>query len=82
MQTDDRAHQIFRHPPPEVHRHGHRQPEKTDQGTDQDSFKEADSELARKLGVVLHVYPGGHDSAYWNSHMPEYIAFYRQACGR
>ena len=48
---------------------------------DQDPFKPADSELARKLSVVLHVYPGGHDSAYWNSHLAEYLAFYRQSCG-
>jgi S-formylglutathione hydrolase FrmB len=47
---------------------------------DGDSFRAADSELARKLSVVLHVYPGGHDSAYWNARMPMYFAFYRQAC--
>jgi len=47
---------------------------------DQDSFRNADADLARKLSVVLHVYPGGHDSAYWNGHMPVYLAFYRLAC--
>jgi enterochelin esterase-like enzyme len=47
---------------------------------DQDSFKAADSELARKLSVVLHVYPGAHDSAYWNGHMAIYLAFYTHAC--
>ena len=46
-----------------------------------DSFRAADSELARKLSVILHVYPGGHDSAYWNARMPIYFAFYRHACG-
>ena len=30
--------------------------------------------LARKLSVILHVYPGGHDSAYWNARMPMYFA--------
>jgi len=48
---------------------------------DGDSFRAADSELARKLSVVLHVYPGGHDIAYWNSRLPIYFAFYRHACG-
>src|SRR6476660_1163355 len=46
-----------------------------------DPFRAADSELARKLSVILHVYPGGHDSAYWNARMPIYFAFYRHACG-
>src|SRR5205823_10860012 len=36
---------------------------------DQDPFKAADGDLARRLSVILHVYPGGHDSAYWNSHI-------------
>ena len=48
---------------------------------DQDSFRAADAELARRLSVILHVYPGGHDSAYWNGHMAVYLAFYRLACG-
>lgn len=43
---------------------------------DQDSFKAADGDLARRLSVVLHVFPGGHDSSYWNSHMGAYLAFY------
>jgi pimeloyl-ACP methyl ester carboxylesterase len=47
---------------------------------DQDPFRTADGDLARKLSVILHVYPGGHDSTYWNGHMPEYFAFYGQAC--
>jgi len=47
---------------------------------DQDSFRDADAELARKLSVHLHVFPGGHDSAYWNGHMAIYLAFYKRAC--
>lgn len=48
---------------------------------DQDSFRAADADLARALSIPLRVYPGGHDSAYWNSHMAVYLAFYRRACG-
>jgi enterochelin esterase-like enzyme len=51
-----------------------------DVGND-DSFRSADGLLARKLSVILHVYPGGHDSAYWNAHMAAYVAFYERACG-
>jgi enterochelin esterase-like enzyme len=47
---------------------------------DQDTFKAADGDLARRLSTILHVYPGGHDRAYWNSHMAEYFAFYRIRC--
>jgi enterochelin esterase-like enzyme len=47
---------------------------------DQDSFRNVDAQLARSLSVLLHVYPGGHDSAYWNSHMSVYLAFYNRAC--
>jgi enterochelin esterase-like enzyme len=47
---------------------------------DQDSFKDADAELARKVSVPLHVFPGGHDSAYWNKHMRLYLGFYTRAC--
>jgi enterochelin esterase-like enzyme len=47
---------------------------------DQDSFRNADALLARKLSIPLHVFPGGHDRAYWNSHMSNYLAFYVHAC--
>jgi len=47
---------------------------------EEDSFKDADSELARKLSVPLHLYPGGHDRAYWNGHMQLYLGFYERAC--
>jgi S-formylglutathione hydrolase FrmB len=36
-------------------------------------------------GVRPHMWPGGHDGAYWNDHWDEYVAFYARAlksCGR
>jgi len=41
----------------------------------------ADRTLARLLHehgtrVQLHVWPGGHDNAYWNSHQSDYFRFY------
>ena len=47
---------------------------------DQDSFRDADALLARRLSVPLHVYPGGHDGTYWNSHMVLYLGFYMRSC--
>jgi len=47
---------------------------------DQDPFRTTDGVLARRLSILLHVYPGGHDTAYWNAHMAAYLAFYRNAC--
>jgi Predicted esterase len=29
----------------------------------------------------LHVWPGGHDDAYWRRHMAQYLRFYADACG-
>jgi enterochelin esterase-like enzyme len=47
---------------------------------DQDPFKDANAELARKVSVPLHVFSGGHNSAYWNGHMRLYLGFYERAC--
>ena len=47
---------------------------------DQDDFKDADAALARKLSINLHVFPGGHNSAYWNAHIKDYLAFYSHFC--
>src|SRR4051794_27978642 len=47
---------------------------------DQDSFRNAAALLARRLSVPLHVFPGGHDNAYWDRHMAAYLAFYVRAC--
>jgi len=47
---------------------------------DQDDFKEADAALARKLSINMRVFAGRHNSAYWNSHMRDYLAFYEHFC--
>jgi S-formylglutathione hydrolase FrmB len=54
-----------------------------------DPFKSADTEFAQDLkakgsSVELHVWPGGHDTAYWRSHWRDYLRFYSRAldhCG-
>jgi enterochelin esterase-like enzyme len=33
-----------------------------------------------KIHAQLHVWPGGHDSGYWHSHMRQYLAFYARHC--
>jgi S-formylglutathione hydrolase FrmB len=48
-------------------------------GGDRDPFHTADQVLARVLGTRLHVWPGGHDSAYWNAHWGTYLRFYATA---
>ena len=57
-----------------------------DVGT-QDPFRSADTLLASLLRahgqpVSFHVWPGGHDSAYWNSHWSSYLGFYATALAR
>jgi S-formylglutathione hydrolase FrmB len=44
-----------------------------------DPFHDADIELARRLGVHAHVWPGGHGRAYWQKHLPAYLRFYAAA---
>ena len=46
----------------------------------------ADARLARLLErqdelVEFHVWPGGHDEAYWRAHLARYLRFYADACG-
>jgi S-formylglutathione hydrolase FrmB len=48
-----------------------------DVGTD-DPFRAADEALARKLGVRIDVWPGGHGG--WEQHMKRYLRFYVDAC--
>ncbi len=48
-------------------------------GGDQDPFHQADEELARQLGIPMHVWPGIHDAAYWNAHWRQYLNFYASA---
>ena len=54
-----------------------------DVGT-RDPFRAADTDLARLLGprASFHVWPGGHDTSYWDHHMPTYLAFYARALSR
>jgi S-formylglutathione hydrolase FrmB len=47
---------------------------------DHDPFLAADAQLARTLHVTQHVWPGGHNSAYWNEHIAQYLRFYESAC--
>jgi hypothetical protein len=46
-----------------------------DGGTD-DPFHGADEQLAGALHIQMHVWPGGHDFAYWNAHWSDYLGFY------
>jgi enterochelin esterase-like enzyme len=54
-----------------------------DAGTD-DPFRVADTKLAGELradraSVQFHVWPGGHDQSYWQSHWNDYLRFYASA---
>ena len=54
-----------------------------DAGT-QDPFRAADTTFADALRhsgqtVDFHVWPGGHDQAYWDSHWTDYLRFYASA---
>jgi S-formylglutathione hydrolase FrmB len=54
-----------------------------DVGTE-DPFRPADVELAHVLRadgrrVELHVWQGGHEGAYWTSHLAAYLSFYARA---
>ncbi|MBV9005680.1 MAG: hypothetical protein JO181_13560 [Solirubrobacterales bacterium] len=50
-----------------------------------DAFRPANAALARELRahgarVTFSIAPGGHDSSYWDSRWPDYMAFYARAC--
>jgi S-formylglutathione hydrolase FrmB len=52
-----------------------------------DPFRAADTRLAtvlRRRGaqVEFHVWPGGHDGAYWRAHVGRYLGFYAAALAR
>jgi enterochelin esterase-like enzyme len=54
-----------------------------DVGSD-DPFRSADTTLARTLRadghpVQFHIWPGGHDQGYWQSHWDSYLRFYAAA---
>jgi S-formylglutathione hydrolase FrmB len=49
-----------------------------------DPFRSADTELASLLRadgltVQFHVWPGGHEPAYWDAHWSSYLSFYAKA---
>lgn len=48
-------------------------------GGSEDPFHQADATLAHELGIRMHVWPGSHDSNYWNAHWHDYLAFYANA---
>jgi S-formylglutathione hydrolase FrmB len=50
-------------------------------GGNRDPFRAADAEFAQIVKVPDHVWPGGHESAYWHAHMAQYLRFYANACG-
>jgi S-formylglutathione hydrolase FrmB len=47
-----------------------------------DPFREATLAYARRAGVPAHVSPGGHDVAFWDTHMPALLRFLVRACAR
>jgi hypothetical protein len=49
-----------------------------DTGAD-DPFRATDAELASLQHATLHVWPGGHDLAYWSAHLGRYLRFYADA---
>ena len=70
---DYARHDIFNHPP------HYSAPVWIDVGTD-DPFRNAAVHYAHEIHAQLHVWPGGHDSDYWRSHMGQYLAFYARHC--
>jgi len=53
-------------------------------GGAQDPFHDADEQLAGALHIHMHVWPGGHDFTYWDTHWSDYLGFYATAlatCG-
>jgi S-formylglutathione hydrolase FrmB len=45
-----------------------------------DPFHDAALTYARRAGVRAHVGPGGHDTAFWDAHMPALLRFFARAC--
>jgi enterochelin esterase-like enzyme len=50
-----------------------------DMGND-DPFRSAGEEFARRQDARVHVWPGGHSWSYWNAHWAQYLAFYVSSC--
>ncbi|HEY1564029.1 MAG TPA: alpha/beta hydrolase-fold protein [Gaiellaceae bacterium] len=68
---DYERHDVFRLPPPE--------PLWIDLGAS-DPFHDATLAYARQAHVHAHVSPGGHDTAFWDAHTPEFLRFFARAC--
>jgi S-formylglutathione hydrolase FrmB len=47
-----------------------------------DPFRSATVALARRMGVRVRVWAGGHDGAYWRRHVGAYVRFYARALKR
>jgi S-formylglutathione hydrolase FrmB len=45
-----------------------------------DPFRDATLAYAKRAGVHAHVSPGGHDTAFWDAHMPALLRFVARAC--
>jgi enterochelin esterase-like enzyme len=69
---DYRRNDVFRLPPP-------RSPLWIDLGAS-DPFHDATLAYARHADVVAHVWPGGHDTAFWDAHTPALLRFFAHAC--
>jgi enterochelin esterase-like enzyme len=51
-------------------------------GGSADPFRRSDAAFARRLGIRLRVWPGGHDGTYWQRHYRDYLRFYATALTR
>jgi enterochelin esterase-like enzyme len=72
--ADFARNDLLAHPP------RYRSPVWIDVGTS-DPFHDAAVAYAHKVHAQLHVWPGGHETSYWRSHMRSYLRFYARACG-
>jgi predicted esterase len=45
-----------------------------------DPFRQASSAYAQGADVRAHVWPGGHDVAFWDAHTPALLRFFAHAC--
>jgi hypothetical protein len=70
---DFARHDLIGHPP------HYRAPVWIDVGTE-DPFHDAAVHYAREIHAQLHVWPGGHDDAYWHAHLRQYFGFYARHC--
>jgi hypothetical protein len=71
--ADYARHDIVAHPPP------YHSAVWIDVGTE-DPFRNAAVAYAREVHAQLHVWPGGHDHAYWSAHVRQYFSFYAAHC--